>query len=162
MSDIVLVLKEKVKQVEIQISTIVKEDQELSNVYNNLITIKGVGPVLAWTTIAITNNFKAFKNWRKLACYAGIVPFEHSSGTSYRGRTRISYLGNAYLKGLLTQAAASATMYNAEMKTYYQRKVSEGKSKMSAMNIIRNKLVSRMFAVALRGTPYVDIHKFVA
>jgi len=48
------------------------------------------------------------------------------------------------------------------MKIYYQKRLQEGKSKMSALNIVRNKLISRMFAIAKRGTPYVDIHEFAA
>lgn len=156
------VLKETLKSIEEQIARLIKEDGELQKVYTNLISIKGVGPVLTWTMIAITNNFQSFKEWRKLACYAGIAPFEHSSGTSYRGRTRVSHLGNSYLKSLLTQGAASAIQHSAEMKVYYHRRVQEGKSKMSTLNIIRNKLVSRMFAVAKRGTPYVETYKFAA
>ena len=154
------VLKQNIKDLEKQILQLIKASAELNKVYEHITTIKGVGFVVAVNMIVITHNFQAFETWRKLACYAGTVPFEHQSGTSYRGKTRVSHLSNKYLKSILTQAAASAIQFNAEMKAYYQKRLQDGKSKMSALNIVRNKLISRMFAIAKRGTPYVDTYKF--
>lgn len=58
--------------------------------------------------------------------------------------------------------AISAIQHNPEMKTYYQKRVSLGKNKMSTINIIRNKLIARIFAVVKRQTPYVNTMKFAA
>jgi len=99
-----------------EIVSLIKSDQEILKTYENIQTIKGVGPILATTMIAHTNNFKSFQNWRKFACYAGIAPFEHSSGTSYRGRTRISVLGNRDLKTILSSAAATAILHDSQLK----------------------------------------------
>ncbi|MCA1764125.1 MAG: IS110 family transposase, partial [Flavobacteriales bacterium] len=62
------------------------------------------------------------------------------------------------LKSLLNLAASSATQAKGEMKTYYDRRIEAGKSKMSTLNIVRNKLLHRVFAVVKRGTPYVEIY----
>ena len=51
-------------------------------------------------------------------------------------------------------------IHNPEMRIYYEKRISEGKSTMSTLNIIRNKIVSRVFAVVKRGTPYVDTLKY--
>ena len=48
------------------------------------------------------------------------------------------------------------------MKMYYERRLQEGKNEMSTINIVRNKLLARIFAVVHRGTPYVETHKFAA
>ena len=58
--------------------------------------------------------------------------------------------------------AICACIYNPELKVYNKRRVSEGKNKMSTLNIIRNKLIARMFAVVNRGTAYVDLIKYAA
>ena len=50
------------------------------------------------------------------------------------------------LKKLLHLAAMSAIQYCEELKAFYQRKVAEGKNKMSVINAVRNKLISRIFA----------------
>lgn len=58
--------------------------------------------------------------------------------------------------------AITAIQHNPEMKNYYIKRVETGKSKMSTINIIRNKLIPRIFAVVKRQTPYVDTMKFTS
>ena len=58
--------------------------------------------------------------------------------------------------------ALSAIGHDPQIKAYYQRKVKEGKHKMSVINAVRNKIIARVFAVVQRKTPFVDIHKFAA
>ena len=126
-AEIMETLKKGIKEIEKQIQDIIQSDESLKNTIENISSIKGVGTILAATMIVITRNFTAFETSRQLACYAGIVPFEHSSGTSYRGKNRISNLGNRDLKSLLTMAAISSITHNPELKIYYQRRISEGK-----------------------------------
>lgn len=146
-----------IKEVEAAIKELVKQDEVLQNNYMLLVSIKGVGFVTAVYMLAYTENFSKFINSRKFSCYAGLAPFEHSSGSSIRGRSRVSHYANKKAKQLLNLAASSAIQHNKELKQYYQRRVAEGKSKMGALNIIRNKLVDRMFAVVKRQTAYQEI-----
>jgi transposase len=127
---------------------------ELQNTYDLLQSIKGIGPVIAAFMIGNTGNFKRFSNARKFNCYAGIAPFNYQSGTSIKGRSRVSHLAYKDAKTLLNLAATCAIRCDEELKIYYQRKVSEGKNKMSCINAVRAKLVARMFAVAKRQSPY--------
>lgn len=145
-----------IKEVETAIKELVKQDQTLDNNYKLLVSIKGVGFVTAVYMLAYTENFSKFINSRKFSCYAGIAPFEHSSGSSIRGRSRVSHYANKKAKQLLNLAASSAIQHNKELKEYYHRRVLEGKSKMGTLNIIRNKLVDRMFAVVKRQTTYQE------
>lgn len=112
--------------------------------------------------IVFTDNFAQFDNWRKFASYCGIAAFPYQSGTSIKGRLNVSHLANKKIKAIINMHAFSAIQHSPEMKFYYQKRVLEGKSKMSAVNIIRNKLIPRLFAVVKRQTPYVDIFKFAA
>lgn len=160
--ELITMLNKKIKEAEREMLLLITSNKELAKNYELITGIKGVGLILSTAIITSTNNFQSFKTWRQFACYAGIAPFEHQSGTSFHGKTRVSSLGNRYLKTLLSQAAATAIQYNPEMKIYYQRRLKEGKNKMSTLNIIRNKLVSRVFAVISRQTPFIDIHKFAA
>ena len=52
--------------------------------------------------------------------------------------------------------------HDKELKQYYEKRVEEGKPKMVVLNIIRNKLVSRIFATISRGTPYVELSQYAA
>lgn len=106
--------------------------------------------------VAYTNNFTRFRDARKFNCYAGLAPFEHSSGKSIRRKSRVSHLANKHIKCVLRLAAFVSVRYNQELKQYYERRVKEGKSKMSVINIIGSKLISRMFAVVRKQTPYIQ------
>jgi transposase len=155
-------LNEAIDQLDKQLLEIVMQHPEMKKNFELLITIKGIGKVTSIFFIAYTDNFTKFKSARQFASYCGIAPFENSSGTSVRGKTRLSQLANKQLKSILDLCAKSCIRYNPEMKQFYERRLAQGKSKMSTINIIRNKLVSRAFAVIKRGQGYVDLMKHVA
>ena len=152
----------EILNVENQIELIFQSMPKWNFNYHLIQTIRGIGPVLAKYIMIYTENFTLFNDPRKFACFAGIAPFEYSSGTSVKGRTRVHPLANKHLKSLLNIAAMGAIQLDGEYKSYYKRRTAEGKNKMSTLNIIRNKLVFRIFAVAKRGTPYVDLYRFAA
>jgi transposase len=127
-----------------------------------LVSVPGIGKQTAVNLIAFTHAFSNFKTWRQFACYAGIAPFEYSSGSSIRGKTKLNHIANKKLKSLLHLAALSAKRHDGELKKYFERKVAEGKNKMLVMNAIRCKVLSRAFAVIGRNTPFVNVNKFAA
>ena len=145
---------EKIIQALIDNNPTFKEQQQL------LITVPGVGKQTSVNLISATYAFTAFKNWRKFACYCGVAPFEYTSGSSIKGKTKLSHLANKKLKALLNMAALSAKKTDTEMKAYFEKKVSEGKNKMLVLNSIRCKIISRAFAVIQRNTPFVNVNKF--
>lgn len=130
---------------------------EFQKTFDLLVSIKGVGPVIAAYMIGNTHNFKRFNNARKFNCYAGIAPFGHQSGSSIKGRARVSHLANKDAKTLLNLAATCALRCDEELKNYYLRKIKEGKNKMSCVNAIRAKIVARMFAVVKRQSPFLPL-----
>ena len=142
--------------VEKRMLELISEDEDLKELFDLITSVKCVGNVLATELIVYTHGFTKMTNTRQLACYCGIAPFEHSSGTSIRGRIGTSNFANMKLKSTLHMAAVSATRYSPDMKQYFERKVAEGKSKMTVINAIRNKLIHRIMAVVKRGTPYQE------
>lgn len=135
---------------------IINQDEALKNLYDLVTSVKCVGNVLATELIVYTNGFTKMETTSELACYCGVAPFEHTSGTSVRGRMGTSNFANMHLKSTLHMAAVSATRYVPDIKTYYERKVASGKHKMTVINAIRNKLIKRIMAVVKRGTPYQE------
>ncbi len=154
--DVIDLLTWRIKDLEREMDKLIQGDMELKRILALLTGIKGIGKVTARFMIVHTVGFTSFATWRKFASYCGIAPFPHTSGTSVRGRTKVSRLANREGKALLHQCSLSAIKCNPEMKAYYERRLTIGKSKMSTLNIIRNKLVARAFAVVFRGTPYVN------
>lgn len=156
----IITLDKQITIVEQEMDHLIEEDSELQNLYRLITSVKGIGGVTARFLIVYTTGFKSFETWRKFASYCGIAPFPYRSGTSIRGRTKVSHLANKEGKSLLSMCAVSAIQSNPEMKAYYNRRIDQGKNKMSTINIIRNKLLARAFAAVQRGTPYVDTMKF--
>ena len=152
----------QVDRLDQELMTLVRNHPNLDRQFHLIISIKGVGPQTALNMIAVTEAFTKFPTWRKFACYAGTAPFPHQSGTSIHGRTKVSHLANKKMKSLLGNAAGSAIQHNPEMRLYYQKRIRAGHNKMSTQNIVRNKLLARIFAVVSRGTPYVDTMKYAA
>ncbi len=135
------------KNVEASIIDIVNQDEHLKQLYKLITSVVGIGFVTAINLMIYTNGFTVLKDTRKLACYCGVAPFEYASGSSVRGKTKVHYMANKKLKCNLHMASLSAVKLDADLKAYYERKVAEGKHKMSVLNAVKNKLLARVIAV---------------
>jgi transposase len=132
-----------------ELMNLVNENPEIQTNYHLLKSIRGIGMVNALMTIAYTENFTSFSNPRSYAVYVGVVPFEYSSGTSIRGRKRVSPIANKELKQELTQAARSAIQWDPELNEYANRKMANKLYKV-VLNNVKFKLILRMFAIVKR------------
>ena len=159
--DEITFLQKQIEKVEAEIINIINSDQDLKRNYEILISIKGVGPVNAMMTIAYTENFTAFNTARQYASYVGVAPFEHSSGTSIKGKTRTSKLRRSDVKSVLTMAARSAKHWNKDLAIYAQR-ISQNKHKGIVINNVAFKLVCLMFSLVKRNELYVENYKNAA
>ena len=149
-------LEKEISKMEVEMNDIIKSNPSLQQNHQLLQSIKGVGKVLATAAIIKTKNFTRFTNARKFACFCGTAPFENTSGTSIKGKTRVSHLADKHMKTLLDLSAKTAIQHDKELREYYLRRTADGKSKMSTINIVRNKILYRMFAVIKRQTPFSE------
>lgn len=149
----------KVDFIEKQVHQIINSDTQLKKNFQLSQTVKGIGFVIAAYMLVTTNNYTSFTDGRKYACYAGMAPFEHSSGTSINGKTMVSHLAHKKLKSLFSNGANSAYKWDPEIRNYYLRKKKEGKDHKLIINSIGCKLVNRVFAVIKRQTPYVSMYQ---
>lgn len=143
------------KNVEQLIDHLLDDHPMIKRNYELLVSIPGIGRMIALYTIMHTRNFSQIKSARKFACYCGVAPFKNESGSSIQKGSRISFYANRKMKGLLNFGAMNAVKYEPELRVYYLRQVEKKNSKMSVLNAVRNKLIHRMYAVVKRGTPYV-------
>jgi transposase len=141
---------------------IIQKNEQLQKQYELCISIPGVGMQLAVCLLVTTGAFTMFKNSRQLASYAGVAPFPYQSGTSIRGRNKVSHLADKELKSLLHMASLNAVRADNQLKLYYQRKKAEGKNALLILNTVRNKLLQRIMAVVDRGTLYVQLAQHAA
>jgi len=158
----VVFLKKILLEIEKSIREIINSNDELKQQKKLLLSVPGIGEVTSLYLLLATKGFKSFANWRKFACYCGIVPFEYSSGTSVKGRTRVSHFADKKMKSILHMAALSAIKHDAEIRTYYERKKQEGKHSLLIINNVKCKIISRAFAVIARNEAFVNTYKFAS
>jgi len=158
----VIQASKQIQAVEKEIERLIASEQELQKMNLLLQSVVGIGPVIAAHLIAFTGGFSRFKTWRQFACYICVAPFPYTSGSSVHGKSRVSHLANKELKSLMHLSASTAIQHDPELKLYYKHRLKEGKSEMSSLNIVRNKILARVFAVIKRQTPYVKTHAYAA
>jgi len=132
--------------------SLVKKSQQQQ--LTNLKSIPGLGDKTAALLIVLTEAFTKFENAGQLCNYAGITPTIRRSGSSVRGKSRISKVGNRKLRNLLFLCAFSACKHNKGCREIYERIVAKGKSKKLALIAVSNKLLKQAFAIAKSGLPY--------
>jgi transposase len=147
-----------IKKVEAQIRGLITSDESMRLNYRIITSIKGIGPVNAWMTIAYTENFSSFPDGRHYAVYVGVIPFEHTSGTSKKGRRRTSNLAQKELKQELNQAARIAIQHDPELHAYAERKM-KNKEYGLVLNNVKFKLILRMFSLVKRHEMFVENYR---
>ena len=136
---------------------LIRQDQQLEKHYQLLLSIIGIGQVIASYLLVHTNGFTAFKNPRAFACHVGIAPFKQKSGTSLDLPDETSPIANHRLKVLLSTAATVAVQHDPQIKAFFCRHLARGKEPGWIYNAVKNKMVHRIFSVINRGTPFVKL-----
>ena len=122
-------------------------------------SIPGIGDKTAIMLVVLTDGFERFTSAKELCSYTGLTPIIKQSGSSVKGRPRISKIGNQKLRNLLFMCSFNACKYNKACKAIYERIVAKGKSKKLALIAVCNKLLKQAFAIAKSGLIYDDSYK---
>lgn len=150
-------LQQQILEIESSIQQLILVDDQIKTNYDLAQSVVGIGPIIAAYLIACTDNFKRFDTSRKFATYIGIAPFPNQSGIK-KGKTKVSHMANKKMKALFSNGILAALVCDPGLKSYYQRKLEEGKQKGVVINALKNKLVHRVFAVIKRQQPYVKLN----
>ncbi len=152
-------LQKEITVLENQVETLIKEHEP--ETLTNITSISGIGKKTATMLISNTYAFKSFDNYRQLSAFFGLSPIERTSGSSVRGRSRISKKGNPLVRNHLFLCSFTACEYNPQCKALYDRIVAKGKSKKLALIAVCNKLLKQLLAIAKSGIPYDPAYKSV-
>jgi transposase len=140
-------IKEELKQ-------LVKEDPDMKKQVVILSSLSGIGLLTAATVLAETNGFNLIRNKRQLTSYAGLDVREKQSGTSVKGKPKISKKGNKYLRRAMHLPALSAIRHDERFKAVFIRLVSKHGIKMKAVVAVQRKLLEMMYSLFKNQTMY--------
>ena len=150
-----------IKTIESEIKDSIKKDDNLYGQFLLLLTIPGVGLLLASHVLVLMASLHSMHNPKAVSAWLGISPYEKRSGTSVFGKAHSRGYGPTTMRKLLHLAARSVRTHNPVFQKYFERKVAEGKSKKLVLNNISNKLVKIICAVLRENKPYIPNYQSI-
>ena len=147
-------LNSQEKEIKADITDIVSKDSDLKQVINNITTIPGVGELTAVIVLAETNGFELIRNKSQLSSYAGLDVKEKQSGTSVKGKPRISKKGNRNLRKSMHLPSLTAVKWDENFKNIYARLISKNGIKMKALVAVQRKILELIYILFKNETVY--------
>lgn len=147
-------LNSQEKEIKEDIAIIVNENPDLHQIINRITSIPGVGALTAAIVLAETNGFELIRNKSQLASYAGLDVKEKQSGTSVKGKPRISKKGNRNLRKSMHLPALTAVKWDDNFREIYARLISKHGIKMKALVAIQRKILELIYVLFKNETNY--------
>jgi transposase len=154
MKERIKLLKKQELEIKKEINIKVAEDKEVKAAVDNICSIIGIGTLTAVIVVAETNGFELIRNKRQLVSYAGLDVKEKQSGTSVRGKAKLSKKGNRHLRKAMHMPALVAIRNDERMKAVFARLVSRHGIKMKAVVAIQRKLLELIYTLWKTGKKY--------
>lgn len=155
-SSLVQIIEARIKKVEKLMLALIYSDEQTAKCYELIVSVPGFGIITACYLLIITQCFTVLNKSRKLSNFGGTAPHPRKSGTSIKGKTRVSNIADKKLKALLSRGASSLIQYNEGTKNYVSRMLAKGKNENLVKNNVKNKMLHMVCAVLKRGTPYIE------
>ena len=150
----IVFLDKQEKEIKAELEQLIKEDPEMKKVLVILCSAPGIGMLTAVTILGETNGFDLIRNKRQLTSYAGLDVKEKQSGTSVKGKPRISKKGNKYLRKAMHMPALAAIRSDQRFKAIFARIVSKHGIKMKAAVAVQRKLLEMVYTLYKNHTVY--------
>jgi transposase len=153
-NQVIDVLNQKIKDIEKAIKALLLQRAQLKLQYELLMSIPGIGPIIAQHFLLATYGFERFKNWRAFACYIGSAPFGKQSGTSINKKPRTSRKAYRLFKADLHQGVIAVIKKGQFFYEYYQGMMAKKYHHFKAVNNIMNMIIKVAFHVIRSQTPF--------
>jgi len=150
----IALLNKQEEEIRGELKELIKSDAGMQQLILLICTLPGVSLLTAATVLGETNGFDLIRNKRQLTSYAGLDVKEKQSGTSVKGKARISKKGNRYLRKVLHMPALAAIRHEERFKAVFARLVARHGIKMKAAVAIQRKLLEMIFILYKTKKPY--------
>jgi len=152
-------LDSEIERTEKQIQNHIDSHPDLKEQFALLDSISGIGTRTAATLLGEI-NFKQYRSARQLAAFVGLTPKNNRSGT-FRGRTKLSKIGNQRVRKALFLPAIVAKQHNPIVRSFCQRLARNGKTKMEIIGAAMRKLIHIAFGVVKTGQAFDPNHELL-
>lgn len=148
------ILDKQEQEIKTELAGLIATDPDVKKIVVLLCSLSGVGVLTAATVLGEANGFELIRNRRQLASYAGFDVKEKQSGTSVKGKPKISKRGNKYLRKAMHLPALSAIRHDERFKAVFARMVAKHGIKMKAAVAVQRKLLEMMFTLYKTNQKY--------
>lgn len=140
-------LNDQEKEIKREITEFVKTDKNLHKKIELITSITGVGSLTAVIAIAETNGFELIRSKKQLVSFAGLDVVGKDSGTSVKGKPRISKKGNRHLRKAMHMPALTAIRNDERFKAIFVRLISKHGIKMKAAVAVQRKILEMIYTI---------------
>jgi transposase len=147
-------LNSQEKEIKLEMAAVVKTDEKLVKKINLITSIPGIGKLTAVIALAETNGFELVKSKKQLVSYSGLDVKEKQSGTSVKGKPKISKRGNRHLRKAMHMPALTAIRNDERFKAIFVRLISKHGIKMKAVVAVQRKLLEMIYTIWKSKKPY--------
>jgi transposase len=147
-------LTEQIKRTEELIRQHINNHPGLKRQTELLDSIPGIAETTAALLLAEITDITQYRSARQVAAYAGLVPRERQSGSSLRGRARLSKIGNARLRKALYFPAITALRCSPFFQHWAEGLQERGKCKMTVICAVMRKLIHLAYGVLKSEKPF--------
>ena len=154
LADHIAYLDQSIREIKQQINDHIDNHPDLKHKRSLLESIPGIGEATIQLVLSEFADISRFKRAKCLASFLGVAPREIQSGSSVRGRTRMSKVGRSQLRKAFFMPALVAMQYNPVIKAMRERMLAAGKPKMAIVGAAMRKLVHIIYGVLKTGVPF--------
>jgi len=137
-----------------QVADLIKHDPDLKIKRDLLKSIPGIGEATIAAILAELHMFERCDRVQKVVAFIGLAPREFTSGSSIKGKPRLSKVGNARLRKALYMPALVSIQCNPFVQIIYHRLKEKGKNGKVIVCAIMRKLVHLIFGILKSGRPF--------
>ena len=147
-------INKQITEIENEIQGIIKSYPWLAEKIKKICSVKGLGWLTVITIVSETDGFNLVTNRGQLVSYAGYDVIEKQSGTSVKGKSKISKKGNKHIRRALHFPALTAVKHDQRIGMFYKRLEDRQKIKMKAYTAVQRKLLMLIYTLWKKDQVY--------
>jgi len=155
--DLLASIESHLEKIEVHLKELLLRDKTLNKQVELLKTIPGISDKTAIAILAELPNIESFNTAKEVAAFAGLNPYVRQSGSSVKGKGRLSKVGNAQLRKALYMPAIVAKKHNPLLVEFSKRLAKKGKPAMVIIAAGMRKLLHIIFGVLKSGRPFTYV-----
>jgi transposase len=150
----IVFLNQQEAEIKQELDDLIDSDSKLKETVGKVCSIPGVGKLTVATIIGETNGFDLILNKRQLVSYAGYDVVDKSSGTSIKGKPKMSKKGNVHIRKAMHLPALSAIRHDENFRGFYTRLVQKSGVKMKGVVAVSRKLLELIYILFTKNEKY--------